>query len=77
MTGPNPTRPLPLERKQVEEFEYGTKEPDKVPVGKITLRTALEVITRHQNNPKEFTVKKMSEEVSLPEEKVRKCITIQ
>lgn len=70
----NPSRPLPLDRKHVEEFEYGTKEPANVPIGKVTLRMALEFLTKHQNDPKEFTVKKIADDYSLSEEKVGKFI---
>lgn len=63
---------MPLNRKQIEEFEYGAKEPDKIPSGKTTLRVVLDFITKHQGNPKEYTAQKIAEEYSLPEEKVRK-----
>lgn len=69
---PDPTKPLPISRKQVEEFEYGVKEPDKVPAGKVTLRTALEFLTSYQGNPAEFNAKNIAEKYTLPEEKVRK-----
>lgn len=68
----NPTRQLPLDRQQVEEFEYGTKEPNRIPLGKATLRTALEFITKHQASPKEYNAQKIALEHSLSEEKVRK-----
>lgn len=66
----NPSRPLPINRNQIEEFEYGTKEPDKIPLGKTTLRIALDFITKHQSNPQEFNVNNIAELHSLPKEKV-------
>lgn len=54
----------------MEEFEYGAKEPDKIPIGKTTLRIALDFITKNQNDPKEYSAKSIAEMHSLSEEKV-------
>ncbi|RZC42328.1 NDUFAF4 -like protein [Asbolus verrucosus] len=67
---PNPERPLPLDRSQVTDFEYGIKEPEKIPSGKTTLRNALQFITDHQTNPKLHSVKKIALDHSIPEETI-------
>lgn len=64
----NRKRPLPLDRHQVIDFEYGVKEPDSVPIGKVTLRNALKFITDHQNNRKINSVENISKEYSIDEE---------
>lgn len=68
----NPERPLPLNRKIVEDFDYGFKEPEKVPLGRVTLRNALKFINDNQSNPKEYSAVKIANEYLLPEETVSK-----
>lgn len=72
----DPNRPLPTDRKTVESFLYGVKEPNHVPLGKVTLRSALEFITKHQGEPINYNAKKIAEEYSIPENTVSKyCFT--
>lgn len=66
----NPNRPLPEDRKIVEDFEYGFKEPSRINYGRTTLRHAINFITAHQTNPDEMSVAKISEEYKLKEDDV-------
>lgn len=72
MEAQNPERPLPLNRRNVEDFEYGFKEPEKIPLGRVTLRNALKFINDHQSNPKEYSAIQIADEYLLPEETVSK-----
>lgn len=67
------SKPLPLNRQTVEMFEFGYNEPKNVPIGKVTLRTALKFITDHQADPIKCSIKKIADKHLLPEEKVGKC----
>lgn len=53
-------RPLPQDRKVVEFFEMGFKDPDRVKYGNTTLRDAINYIQAHQINPEEVTVAKIA-----------------
>lgn len=64
------SRPLPLDRGAVQEFELGYKEPSRVPYGKVTLKSAMQFITNHRHNPVEYSVERIAEQYSLPEETV-------
>ncbi|KAJ2940856.1 hypothetical protein O0L34_g10117 [Tuta absoluta] len=66
----NPNRPLPENRTQTEEFEYGFKEPERIPYGRTTIRHALNFISAHQTNPKEVTSEKIALEYKLKQEDV-------
>lgn len=68
----NPDRPLPQYRGAVEPGEFGFAEPTRVPLGKITLRNALQFITNHQADPRSVTAKTIATEHSLSEETVSK-----
>ncbi|XP_063909071.1 protein NDUFAF4 homolog [Zophobas morio] len=70
----NPDRPLPLNRHQVEEYEYGFKEPDKIPIGKTTLRQALQFITDHHNDSKLHTPQKIAQDYQIPEESIKNIL---
>ncbi|XP_023023345.1 NADH dehydrogenase [ubiquinone] 1 alpha subcomplex assembly factor 4 [Leptinotarsa decemlineata] len=70
----NPERPLPTDRKAVETFLYGVKQSEKIPLGKVSLATALEFITNHQGDPRKYSAKKISEDCLLPEEKVNSIL---
>lgn len=69
----NPNRPLPLDR-STHEFEYGFKEPTKVPHGRVTLRNTLKFITDHNNNRKVETSEKISNDYLLPHETVQNIL---
>lgn len=68
----NPNRPLPTERITAGPFLYGVKEPNHIPLGKITLGTALEFITRHQSQPVDYNAKIISAQYSIPENTISK-----
>lgn len=61
-------RPLPLNRGIVDESEFGFREPDSVPCGRATLKSALQFISAHQSNPKENSIKKIAEKYKLHED---------
>ncbi|XP_072948106.1 NADH dehydrogenase [ubiquinone] 1 alpha subcomplex assembly factor 4 [Epargyreus clarus] len=63
-------RPLPQDRKLVDDYDYGFKEPDRIPYGRTTLRQAIEFMTLHQCNPSEVTAEKIAIEYKLKEEDV-------
>ncbi|XP_034663768.1 protein NDUFAF4 homolog [Drosophila subobscura] len=60
-------RPLPLERKTPDDFEYGYKEPSRILGGRCTLRQALKFINDHQNEPELWPAKKIADEYKLKE----------
>lgn len=68
----NPNRPLPSNRAQIDDFEFGFKEPEKVPIGRVTLRGALKFITDHQADSKKCSIEKISEEYLIDEDKISK-----
>lgn len=67
-------RPLPLNRQIIEDFEYGFKEPNNIPPGRITLKKALKFINDYQTDPKTYTVNKLSDDYLLSEETVSEYI---
>lgn len=70
----NPNRPLPQFRNQVEDFELGFKEPDRIPYGRTTLRHAINFIGAYQLNPKDATAEKIASEYKLKEEDVESVL---
>ncbi|XP_031627187.1 protein NDUFAF4 homolog [Contarinia nasturtii] len=54
-------KPLPLSRFS-ERFELGYKESERVPPGRVSLLQAINFITKHQQDPKEWTVERIAEE---------------
>lgn len=67
-------RPLPQDRKAVPDFDFGLKEPEKVPYGKTTLRHAIDYISSHQINPEEVTAEKIAFEYKLKVEDVENIL---
>ncbi|XP_063606993.1 NADH dehydrogenase [ubiquinone] 1 alpha subcomplex assembly factor 4-like isoform X1 [Penaeus indicus] len=63
----NPERSLPSDRSYVADPEYGFYEPKAVPYGKITLRNALHAIGMHQQDPEQWTAKKIAYEYKIDE----------
>lgn len=72
-TAPSSSRALPLDRKPVDDFEYGYKEPMKVSRGRATLRQAIQFITDHQTDPEVWSAKRIADEYKLKESIVGKC----
>lgn len=68
----NIDRPLPLNRKSLEDFEF--KEPERIPYGRTTLRHALDYISSHQMNPDEVTPAKIAFEYKLKETDVENIL---
>ncbi|XP_049880207.1 protein NDUFAF4 homolog [Pectinophora gossypiella] len=66
----NPNRPLPEDRKMVEDYELGFKEPERIPYGRTTLRHAITFISAHQMDPEEATAEKIANEYKLKKEDV-------
>lgn len=64
------TRPLPQDRKLVEDYDFGFKEPEQVKYGCTTLRNTVNFISAHQINPEEVTQSKIALEYKLKEEDV-------
>ena len=67
----NPGRPLPLERRTVIQ-EYGYVEPDYVPSGRLSLKQALQLLSKYQLDKTTHTVEKLSLEYSLNPKEVGK-----
>lgn len=61
------TRLLPQDRKTVEDYDFGFKEPDKVKYGCTTLRHAITFLSAHQINSDEVTPAKIAFEYKLKE----------
>lgn len=59
---------LPLSKERVEDFELGIKEPETVPPGHMTLRSALKFFTDHHIN--KLPVKDLEEKYGIDEKKI-------
>jgi len=68
----DPEKPLPVNRKHVEDFELGYKEtdPKQIPLGKCTLRQAVQFIGDFRQKPEEWTAEKISSEFKMKRETV-------
>jgi NADH dehydrogenase [ubiquinone] 1 alpha subcomplex assembly factor 4 len=66
-TKQDPNKPLPLNKKEVQDFEYGFQEPENVSRGRITLRNAMKLISDHQVDPQEWTSTKIASTYTLKE----------
>ncbi|KAF4520446.1 hypothetical protein B566_EDAN004018 [Ephemera danica] len=69
-----PNRPLPLDRHTAESPEYGFIEPDVVPRGRVTLRSAIKFIQDHQADPKTWTVDKIADAHLLSKQSVENIL---
>lgn len=58
-------RALPQARIAQSVPDFGYEEPKIIPVGKCSLRQALEFITKIQNDPENWTIQKVAEEYNL------------
>lgn len=65
---------LPLDR-HTEDFEFGFKEPERVTIGRCTLRQTLQFLTDHQINPDLWNASKIAEEYKLKEAVVVDILT--
>lgn len=53
-------------------YEYGHKDPENVPHGKVTLKQAVEFISGHYLDAAKFSVHNIAKDYHLPEETVSK-----
>ncbi|GJQ81581.1 hypothetical protein Trydic_g9956 [Trypoxylus dichotomus] len=70
----NSEKPLPLDRTTQPDFEYGFYEPKRIPLGKVTLRKALQFISEHHVDAKTNNATKIAEEYLLPEKTVESIL---
>ncbi len=58
-------KPLPLQRKSVEQAEFGYQEPARVTRGKLSIRQALVLIGRHQQDPAKYDALALAKEFTI------------
>lgn len=63
-------RKLPISRVKPPLYQMGIKDPEKVPVGKISLREAIDMVRGHALDPETFNVKYLAEFHEMSEEDV-------
>lgn len=63
-------RKLPERRKKVFLSEMGVKDPEHVPIGKISLREAMQAVRAHTADPEEYPVEKIAKTHEMSEEDV-------
>lgn len=68
-------RPLPLNRKTPEEFKFGYMESEKVPRGKISMRSVLEMLNEHQLDAEKGTAAKFSTDYKVKESYIQDILT--
>ncbi|CAG0921474.1 unnamed protein product [Notodromas monacha] len=64
----DPNRPLPKSRATLEEFKYGLKEPEKVPPGRLTIRSAMDLLGKHTENPTQWNTEALAKHFVLKPE---------
>jgi len=55
----------PKSKEYLEEPEYGYMEPEVIPKGKLSMRQAVELITRHQSEPERWNADLIAKEYRL------------
>lgn len=68
------SRILPQDRQVLENYEFGFKEPERVPYGRTTLRDTLNFLSSHQASPEEVTIPKIALEYKLKQEDVENIV---
>lgn len=68
------TRLLPQDRTQTPLFEYGVYVSSVIPEGKCSLQQALDFISKHNENPTEYSAEKIAQEYKLDKIVVGECI---
>uniref|UniRef100_T1IZL8 NADH dehydrogenase [ubiquinone] 1 alpha subcomplex assembly factor 4 n=1 Tax=Strigamia maritima TaxID=126957 RepID=T1IZL8_STRMM len=58
-------RKLPKTRGAYSDPEYGFFEPEVIPTGKISMRQAIELLIRHQDDPDKWTAQMVAKEYKL------------
>lgn len=64
------TRQLPQDRKLVQDYEFGFKEPERLKYGSTTLRNTINFLSAHQLDPKQVTHVKIALEYKMKEDDV-------
>ncbi|ESO87297.1 hypothetical protein LOTGIDRAFT_97242, partial [Lottia gigantea] len=67
-------RKLPETRSALKDYEYGIREPDKIPEGKVTLRLVHKMLIAYQVSPDEQTISKLSKEYKLDEKTLQQVL---
>uniref|UniRef100_A0A336MI24 CSON012648 protein n=1 Tax=Culicoides sonorensis TaxID=179676 RepID=A0A336MI24_CULSO len=73
--GESTARPLPVSRTTPEDFEFGYLESEKVPRGKIAMRSVLEMLNKHQLNPESSSSAEFSNQYKVKEEYINDILT--
>jgi Uncharacterised protein family (UPF0240). len=66
----NPERPLPQDRKQLEVYEFGVKEPRMITQGRFTLKQAIKFISDHQTDPVTWSAAAIAKEFKIDQQKL-------
>ena len=56
---------MPGIRKKVPEHEYGYKEPEKIPEGRISIKQAMEMLNRYSADPKVHSAQVLAKDYKL------------
>ena len=60
-----------MDRKPKQVGEYGYDEPEAVPVGKITIKQTMELLSMHRSDPQKYTSLQIANNYKLDEETVK------
>jgi NADH dehydrogenase [ubiquinone] 1 alpha subcomplex assembly factor 4 len=56
---------MPENRSDLEDFEFGYKEPEKIPDGRISIKKALDLVNKHASDREQFTAEVLASEYKL------------
>ncbi len=65
---------LPQDRNSYQAFEYGIKEPEKIPHGKLTLRMFDHICSQYQVNRTKENINELSKKFNFESEKLETLI---
>ena len=65
---------LPKDRSRVDIPIHAYTEPERVPIGRISLLRALDFIGKHSKNPEEFDAQTIAKQYRLDEEEVKNIL---
>ena len=63
-------RALPSDRKVQPDHEYGYFEPEKIPHGKLSIKLAMELLSRYYTNPATHCTQKLATDYKLTKEQI-------
>lgn len=66
----NLSRPLPVDTKRQEDYDYGHKDPELITPGRVTLKQAIQFISDHQSDPKQWPLPKIVDQYRMKDEDV-------